>query len=188
MLNSGDPALAPNIFLSTLFSNTLNSAPLSTWEIQFLGKQAERENFLFLKWIITCISYVYSAFNFFANVVWYYLLPLLPDIWIYPHFQTINFQLGSTIFWFFYYICSVSSPSFFAPHTLFSTWRGLKRSEEIPGAPAWRWGEWIWLAGSSGLHRNSPQGINISSIRVFEQIKDPKIPITLRPQSIYNNC
>ena len=28
--------------------------------------------------------------------------------------------------------------------------------------------------------QNSPQGLNISSIRVFEQIRDPEIPITLR--------
>ena len=32
---------------------------------------------------------------------------------------------------------------------------------------------------ASGLHRNSPQGLNISSIRVFDQIGDPEIPITL---------
>ena len=51
------------------------------------------------------------------------------------------------------------------PHlTLFSVWRDLKRSEKIPGAPAWRWGEWIWLTGPSGLNRNSPQGLNINII------------------------
>ena len=33
-------------------------------------------------------------------------------------------------------------------------------------------------------HRNSPQGLNISSIRVFDQIRDPEIEITLRPFSI----
>ena len=33
----------------------------------------------------------------------------------------------------------------------------------------------------SGLHRNSPQGLNISSIKVFDQIRDPEIPINLRP-------
>ena len=38
-----------------------------------------------------------------------------------------------------------------------------------------------WLTGSSGLHRNSPQGLNISSIRFFDQIRDPEIPFTLRP-------
>ena len=37
------------------------------------------------------------------------------------------------------------------------------------------------LTGPSGLHWNSPQGLNISSIRVFDQIRDPEIPITLRP-------
>ena len=44
-----------------------------------------------------------------------------------------------------------------------------------------RWGEWIWLTGPSGLHRNSPQGLNISSIRVFDQIRDPESPIPLSP-------
>ena len=68
-----------------------------------------------------------------------------------------------------------------APHSLFSIWTYLKRSEKILGAPAWRWGEWIWLTGPSGLHLNSPQGFNISSSRVFDQVKDPDIPITLRP-------
>ena len=66
-----------------------------------------------------------------------------------------------------------------APHSLFSIRTGLKRSEKIPRAPLWRWGEWIWLTGPSGLHRNSPRGLNISSIRVFDQIRDKKITITL---------
>ena len=70
---------------------------------------------------------------------------------------------------------------FFALHSLFSIWTDLKRSEKIPRAPAWRWGEWIGLTGPSRLHRNSPQGLNISSISVFDQIRDPEIPITLRP-------
>ena len=68
-----------------------------------------------------------------------------------------------------------------APHSLFSIWTDLKRSEKIPGAPTWRWGERIWLTGPSGLHRNSPQGLNIGSIRVFDLIRDPEIPINLRP-------
>ena len=42
---------------------------------------------------------------------------------------------------------------------------------------------WIWLTGPSGLHRNSPQGLHISSIRVFNQIRDQEIPITLRQSS-----
>ena len=61
-----------------------------------------------------------------------------------------------------------------APHSLFSIWTNLKRSEKTPGAPTWRSGGWIWLSGPSGLHRNSPQGLNISSIRVFDQIRDPE--------------
>ena len=39
--------------------------------------------------------------------------------------------------------------------SLFSIWTNLKRSEKIPGAPTRRWGEWMWLTGPSGLHRNS---------------------------------
>ena len=69
-----------------------------------------------------------------------------------------------------------SFPSPSAPHSLFSIWTDLKRCENIPGAPAWRWGEWIWLTGPSGLHRNSPQGLNISSIRVFDQIREHPSP------------
>ena len=38
----------------------------------------------------------------------------------------------------------------------------------------------------SGLHRNSPQGLNISSIRVFAEIRDLEIPITLRPRGEAN--
>ena len=74
-----------------------------------------------------------------------------------------------------------SFPLHFTPHSLFSTWTHLKSSEKIPGAPAWRWGEWIWLIGPSRLHQNSPQGLNISSIRYFDQIRDLEIPITLHP-------
>ena len=68
-----------------------------------------------------------------------------------------------------------------ATHCLFSIWTDLKRSEKISGAPSWRWGEWIWLTGPSGLHRNSPQGLNIISIRVFDQNRDPEFTITFRP-------
>ena len=68
-----------------------------------------------------------------------------------------------------------------ALHCLSSIWTDLKRSEKIPGVPSWRWGEWFWLTGPYELHRNSPQGLNISSIRVFDQITDPENPITLRP-------
>ena len=64
-----------------------------------------------------------------------------------------------------------------APHSLFSICTNVKRSEKIPGTPTRRWGEWIWLTWPSRLHRNSPQGLNISSIRVFDQIRDPEIPL-----------
>ena len=78
-----------------------------------------------------------------------------------------------------------SFPLLSTPHSLLSILTDLKRSEKIPGAPARRWGEWIWLTGPSGLHRNSPQGLNISSIWIFDQIRDPETPITLRPYMIH---
>ena len=43
----------------------------------------------------------------------------------------------------------------------------------------------IWLIGPSGLHRNSPEGLNISSIRVFDQTRDTEIPITLRTPHLF---
>ena len=61
-----------------------------------------------------------------------------------------------------------SFPLLFSPHSLFSIWTDIRRFKKIPGAPTWRWGEWIWLTGPSELYRNSPQGLNISSIRVFD--------------------
>ena len=64
-----------------------------------------------------------------------------------------------------------------APHSHFDIWTDLKSSERIPGTPAWRWGAWTWLTAPCGLHRNSPKGLNISSIRVFDQIRDPEIQI-----------
>ena len=51
-----------------------------------------------------------------------------------------------------------------------------------PRDTAWRWGEWIWLTRPSRFHRNLPQGLNISFIRVFDQIRDLEIPITLCPR------
>ena len=77
--------------------------------------------------------------------------------------------------------CS-SFPLLSAPHSLFSIWTDLRSSEKIQGTPAWRWAEWIWLTGPSVLNRNSSQGLNISSIKVFDQIRQPEIPITLRPR------
>ena len=75
-----------------------------------------------------------------------------------------------------------SFPLLSAPHSLFSVWTDLKITEKIPWAPTWRWGEWIWLTGPSGLHRSSPRGLNIRSTRVFDQIRDPEIPINLHPR------
>ena len=51
-----------------------------------------------------------------------------------------------------------SFPLLSASHSLFCISKYLKRPEKIPGAPTKRWGEWIWLTGPSGLHRNLPQG------------------------------
>ena len=78
-----------------------------------------------------------------------------------------------------------SFPLLSAPHSLISIWTNLKRSEKIPGPSMRRCGEWICLTGPSGLHRNSPHGLNISSIRVFDQIRNPEIPMTLRPLLIH---
>ena len=54
------------------------------------------------------------------------------------------------------WIGAVASHCF--PHPTLSlaseqTLKDLKRSQ---GHQTWRWGEWIWLTGPSGLHRNSP--------------------------------
>ena len=70
-----------------------------------------------------------------------------------------------------------SFPMLSAPHSLVSIWTDLKIPENIPGAPTWSWGEWIWLTGPSGLYRNLPQGLNIKFIRIFDQIRDPEIQI-----------
>ena len=74
-----------------------------------------------------------------------------------------------------------SFPLFSAPNSLFSIWTDLKRPDMIPGASTLRLGEWIWLTGPSRLYRNSPKGLNSSSIKVLDQIRDPKNSITLRP-------
>ena len=73
-----------------------------------------------------------------------------------------------------------SFPLFSAPQSLFSIWTDLKRSQKIQGAPTWRWGEWIWLTGPSGLHRNSPHGLNISFIRFLtrSEIRKSQSPFT----------
>ena len=93
---------------------------------------------------------------------------------LHPHCKLRN----QATFYQWLNMCS-SFPLLSTSHFLFSIWTDVKRSEKIPGAPIWRWGEWIWLTGPSGLHQNSPQGLNISSIRVFNQIRDPEIPIIL---------
>ena len=61
----------------------------------------------------------------------------------------------------------VTFPLLTALHSLFSIWTDLKWSEKISGAPTWRCGEWIWLTGPSGFHRNSPQRLNIITIIII---------------------
>ena len=74
------------------------------------------------------------------------------------------------------WIGAVHSHCFLHPTLTLASEQTLK-PEKTSGAPMW--GEWIWLTGSSGLHQNSPQGFNISSIRVFDQIRDSEIPVIL---------
>ena len=74
-----------------------------------------------------------------------------------------------------------SFPLLSAPHSLFSIWTNLEWTEKIPGAPTRRWGEWIWLIGPCGLHRNSPQGLNISSIRVLTRSEIRKSQLSFAP-------
>ena len=71
-----------------------------------------------------------------------------------------------------------SFPLLFAPHSPFSIRIDLKRSEKILGATTWRWGELIWLIGPSGLHRNSPEWLNITI-----GLNDPKCWEKLRLNS-----
>ena len=68
-----------------------------------------------------------------------------------------------------------------APHSFFSIWTDLKKSEKIPGLPMWRWGEWIWVTGPSGLQWNSAQWLKNQFHLGFDEIRDLLIPITLRP-------
>ena len=78
-------------------------------------------------------------------------------------------------------ICAVASRCF--PHTTLSlvSEHTLNRTAKIRTAPTCRWGERIWLSGPSGLHRNSPQCLNISSIRVSDrsEIRKSQSPFAL---------
>ena len=77
-----------------------------------------------------------------------------------------------------------SFPLLSAPYSLFSIWTDFKRSEKIPGATTKRWGECIWLTGPSGLHRNSPQGLNISSIGFLTRSEIRKSQTPFAPISL----
>ena len=78
------------------------------------------------------------------------------------------------------WIGAVASRRFLHPTLSLASEQTLKDLKRSRGT-TWRWGEWIWLTEPSGLHQNSPQGLNIGSIRVSDQIRDPEIPITLHP-------
>ena len=62
------------------------------------------------------------------------------------------------------------------PHSLFTIWTDLKRSEKIPGVPTWKWGEWICA-------KLGPPYFTEIHHRIKYQIRDPEIPITLRSQA-----
>ena len=88
-----------------------------------------------------------------------------------------------------------SFPLLSAPHSLFSIWTDFKRPEKIPGAPAWRWGEWVWLTGLSGLHRNPPQRLNTVSLPsgflTWSEIRKSQsafAPVTSTESDIYLRC
>ena len=71
--------------------------------------------------------------------------------------------------------------------SLFSIWTDLNRSWKIlkdPRVSNMEVGRVDLPNWASGLHRNSPQRLNISSIRVFDQIRHPEIPITVHPECV----
>ena len=81
--------------------------------------------------------------------------------------------IGASFCWFPHLSLSLSSEQ---------TLKNLKRSQgHQHGGEESGFGR----TGPSGLHRNSPQELNISSIKVFDQIRDPKIPITLPTRLLY---
>ena len=90
-----------------------------------------------------------------------------------------------------------SFPLLFAPHSLSlslaseQTLKDPRSTNEEVRSPINLLGE-IRLLNRVDLanwalrtYRNSPQGLNISSIRVFDQIRNPEIPINLRPLLLY---
>ena len=75
-----------------------------------------------------------------------------------------------------------SFPLLPASHSLFSIWTDLKNLRRSQGHQHGGQESGFWLTGPSGLRRNSQQGLNISSIRVSDQIRDLEIPTALRPR------
>ena len=69
-----------------------------------------------------------------------------------------------------------SFPLLYAPLSLFSIWTNLKRSKKIPGAPAWRWGEWFWLTWPSELHTE----IHQSFLVLVGTIRQQRVKVHVR--------
>ena len=79
-------------------------------------------------------------------------------------------------------ISAVASRCFLHPTLSLPSEQTLKVLKRSQGPH--RGGEEIGFADwPSGLHRNSPQALNISFIRHFDHIRDPETPITLCPSS-----
>ena len=72
--------------------------PIVLYELIFNFLESRRDDKIF-KWIKTSISHDYSAFNFLLNVI---CRPIcyhsFSNIWTFPHFQRIDFQLAYNIF------------------------------------------------------------------------------------------
>ena len=72
-----------------------------------------------------------------------------------------------------------SFPLLSTPHSLISIWKDLKRPEKSQGPQSGGEKNGYGLTGPSGLHQNSPQEINVSSIRGFwtdQRSRNPNLP------------
>ena len=75
--------------------------------------------------------------------------------------------------------------AFCTPLSLFIIWTDLKRSVKITGASKWKWGEWIWLTGTSWRNRNSVQGLNISTTSEIRKSQSPFAPLFIVGAAIF---
>ena len=93
----------------------------------------------------------------------------------------------------------VASRCFPAPDSLCSIWTDLKRSEKIPGAPTWRWGERFWLTVPSGLYQNEIQshlyirpGNRRLSLAALPGLpaasRGSKLPLLADTRSVFSHC